>query len=624
MAEEKRFFADFPPISTEEWMAKINADLKGVPFEKKLVWKSAEGFDVHPFYRREDIKDFPSARVLPGKFPYVRSTKLDNEWLVREDIVTQTPEEANARALYILYRGVTSLRFAMQEAWMNEKTLEILLEGIDLTAIEINFNCCTTKGVQMLQALNSYCDTHGINKSQITGSVEHVPFKRELVKGKVTPDWISESAAVLEAARDFPKMRVLMVNALFFGNAGAYITQELGLALAWGVELLDTFAEQGSPMEYVAGKIGFNFAVGPNYFMEIAKFRASRWLWAQIVAAHGEEYMGDVAKIYQHATTSTWNMTRYDAYVNLLRTQTETMSAALGGVDSITVLPFDYSFAVPDDFSLRIARNQQLLLLEESHFDKVLDPGAGSYYIEILTQKIAERAWEIFLKVQEAGGFANLVQQGEIQKLINETNEKRHENVARRKESLLGTNEFPNFAERIVDNDAISAKVHRCSVDHSKEKNVEALDFRRGASDFETLRLRTDATEHQPVVFMLTIGNLAMRLARSQFAANFFGCGGFQLIDNLGFDTVEEGVNEAIEKGADIIVVCSSDDEYAQYAPEAYRLINNRCEMVVAGNPSCRQELESLGIKHFIHVKSNVLEELRLFSDIFLNKGKKE
>lgn len=615
MAEKRPFFADFPPISREEWMAKINTDLKGIPFEKKLVWRSEEGFEVWPFYRREDLADLATPHILPGQYPYVRSTKLNNEWLVREDIVASTPEKANERAHYILNRGVNSLGFALPENWISPVHLATLLKGIEPSAIELNFSCCVSQAVHLLHSLASYCQQQQIDCATLWGSVEFVPFKRELVRGKVTPDWLGDTQAVMEAGKQFPAMCVLMVNGILFSNAGAYITQELGLSMAWGAEILDSLIETGYSLEEVAKRIKFNFGIGSNYFMEIAKFRASRWLWAEIIAAHGDTYKGDVAKIHQHATTTNWNKTRYDAYVNLLRTQTETMSAALGGVDSLTVQPFDAVYTQPDDFSLRIARNQQLLLLEESHFDKVVDPGAGSYYIETLTNKIAQRALAIFQKVQEEGGFATLVQEGKIQQLVNETNAKRHENVARRKESLLGTNEFPNFSEKIVAPKEKKVHKHHCSVDHSLESDTVGLDFRRAASDFEALRLATDSETHAPKVFMLTIGNLAMRLARSQFAGNFFGCAGYSLIDNLGFETVEEGVKEALEKEADIIVLCSSDEEYAQYAPEAYDLINGQAEFVVAGNPACREELEQNGIKHFIHVRSNVLEELRHFSE---------
>jgi hypothetical protein len=309
-----------------------------------------------------------------------------------------------------------------------------------------------------------------------------------------------------------------------------------------------------------------------------------------------------------------WNMTVFDAYVNLLRTQTETMSAAIAGVDSITVLPYDSVFKTPDEFSERIARNQQLLLKEECHFDKVVDPAAGSYYVEVLTQSMADAAWKLFLEVEDKGGFAAVANTGEVQKAINESNKARKKLVATRRISLLGTNIFPNFTE--MSGDKIEKKEegtgHGCGC--SKDASIEKLDFSRGASEFETLRLATEHSGKRPKVFMLTIGNLAMRLARSQFSSNFFACAGYEIIDNLGFETVEAGVKAAREKKADIIVLCSSDDEYAVHAPEAFKLIDGKELFVVAGAPACMEELKAAGIEHFIHVKSNVLETLQMFN----------
>ena len=316
-----------------------------------------------------------------------------------------------------------------------------------------------------------------------------------------------------------------------------------------------------------------------------------------------------------HAETSTFNLTLFDAHVNLLRTQTEAMSAALAGVDSMTVVPFDKTYAVPDEFSERLARNQQLLLKEESHFDKVIDPAAGSYYIENLTVAIAKQAWELFLAVEEDGGFYASVKSGKIQAAVNESNTARHAAVAKRKEVLLGTNQFPNFNEVAAEKIQNEAAGCCCGGGHNcGEATITALDFSRGASEFEALRLATEKSGKTPKVFMLTIGNLAMRLARSQFSSNFFACAGYKVIDNLGFDTVEAGVEAAVEAGAEIVVLCSSDDEYAELAPAAYKALAGRAEFVVAGMPACMEDLKAVGIDQYVNVKSNVLETLKAFN----------
>ncbi len=432
-----------------------------------------------------------------------------------------------------------------------------------------------------------------------------------LVKGK-NSEWVEGAAAVLKAGQALPNYRVLAVNAFLFNNAGAYISQELGYALAWGNELMAKLTEAGFTADEVAKKIKFNLGISSNYFMEIAKFRAARWLWAEIVAAYNPA-CECACKMHVHAQTSEWNMTVYDAHVNLLRSQTEAMSAALAGVDSITVRPFDKIYQTPDDFSERIARNQQLLLKEECHLDKVVDPSAGSYYVEVLTNSLADVAWKLFLEVEEKGGFSVAVNAGEIQNAVNASNVVRKKAVATRREILLGSNQYPNFTE--VAADKIQEKGSCCcGGGHCGEATIPALDFSRGASEFEALRMATEKSGKTPKVFMLTIGNLAMRLARSQFSANFFACAGYKIIDNLGFDTVEAGVEAAVKAGAEIVVLCSSDDEYAELAPAAYKALAGRAEFVVAGAPACADDLKAQGIDQFVNVKSNVLETLKAFN----------
>ena len=613
MAELKeKLFSEFAPVSTEEWMAKITADLKGVPFEKKLVWKTGEGFNVNPFYRAEDIEGLKTTESLPGEFPYVRGTKKDNDWKVRQNIEVCCFKGANEKALDLLTKGVTSLGFIIKGDEVNEENIATLLEGICPASVELNFNTCNCKAEKLIGILADYFKGKGVDAEKCYGSVNYDAFKKPLVKGKENSEWVEGAAAVLKAGQALPNYRVLAVNAFLFNNAGAYISQELGYALAWGNELMAKLTEAGFTADEVAKKIKFNLGISSNYFMEIAKFRAARWLWAEIVAAY-KPACECACKMVAHAQTSEWNMTVYDAHVNLLRSQTEAMSAALAGVDSITVRPFDKIYQTPDDFSERIARNQQLLLKEECHLDKVVDPSAGSYYVEVLTNSLADVAWKLFLEVEEKGGFSVAVNAGEIQNAVNASNVARKKAVATRREILLGSNQYPNFTE--VAADKIQEKGSCCcGGGHCGEATIPALDFSRGASEFEALRMTTEKSGKTPKVFMLTIGNLAMRLARSQFSANFFGCAGYKIIDNLGFDTVEAGVEAAVKAGAEIVVLCSSDDEYAEFAPAAYKALAGRAEFVVAGAPACADDLKAQGIDQFVNVKSNVLETLIAFN----------
>ena len=613
MAEQKeKLFSEFAPVSTEDWVAKITADLKGVPFEKKLVWKTGEGFNVNPFYRLEDVEGLKTTESLPGEFPYVRGTKKDNDWKVRQNIEVCCFKAANEKALDILNKGVTSLGFVIKGDDVNKENIATLLEGICPQAVELNFNTCLCKAEELIGILAEVFQSKGADLEKCYGSVNYDPFKKPLIKGKENQNWVESAAAVLKAGAALPKYRVLAVNAFNLNNAGAFITQELGYALAWGNELLAKLTEAGFTVAEVAKNIKFNFGISSNYFMEIAKFRAARWLWAEIVKAYAPA-CDCACKMHVHAQTSEWNMTIFDAHVNLLRSQTEAMSAAIAGVDSITVRPFDKTYQTPDDFSERIARNQQLLLKEESHFDKVVDPSAGSYYVEVLTNSLADVAWKLFLDVEEKGGFAALANAGEIQKAVNASNEARHKNVATRREILLGSNQYPNFTEVAAEKIKEAASAC-CGGGHCGEATITALDFSRGASEFEALRLATEKSGKTPKVFMLTIGNLAMRLARSQFSANFFACAGYKIIDNLGFETVEAGVEAAVKAGAEVAVLCSSDDEYATFAPEAFKALAGRAEFVVAGAPACMEDLKAAGIEQFINVKSNVLETLKAFN----------
>lgn len=625
MAEKKmNLLADFPPVSTQQWMDKVTADLKGADFNKKLVWKTNEGFNVQPFYRAENIESLKTKDSAPGAFPYVRGTKPGNEWLVRQDIDVETAKEANAKALEVLYKGVNSIGFKLKKEELSPEYIATLLESIAADCVELNFCICVSKAAELATILTGYFKSKEYDVTKLHGSINFDPMNRMLLAGKeLTKEQITEKAkATVLAAAGLPFYRVVTVNAKTLNNAGAFIYQELGYALAWGNEYLSLLVDAGVDTSLAAKKIKFNFGVGGNYFMEIAKFRAARMLWAMLVDAYQPACPKDdckstengickcAAKMRIHAETTTFNKTILDANVNMLRTQTEAMSATLGGVNSLTVLGYDSIYKPTDDFSERIARNQQLLLKEECHFDKVSDPAAGSYYVETLTNEIAAQAWKLFLEVEEQGGFFEAIASGKVQQAVKATAAGRLKSVSSRREILLGTNQFPNFNEIGGEKVQIQGSAD-CGCNH---QGTEKLLPVRGASEFEALRFATEAAAKRPKAFMLTIGSLAMRLARAQFSCNFFACAGYEVVDNLGFDTVEEGVKAALDAKADIIVLCSSDDEYATLAPAAYALAKGKAEFVIAGAPACTEDLKAVGIEHFVNVKTNVLDFLKAFN----------
>ena len=611
MANKEKLFTEFQAPTTQEWLDKIEVDLKGADFQKKLVWRTNEGFNVQPFYRREDLAKLKTPDALPGEFPFVRGNKKDsNEWYVRQNIKVDDPVEANKKALDILNKGIDSIGFRFGGDMVSPSFIETLLKDIRLDIVEVSYRTCPRYAVELAEILVKYFEKQGYDKEKIVGGVGFDPIDKMLQKGKDTTPMLAQLPKLVETLKDYPNLRCVMVHSDTLNNAGAYIVQELGYALAWGNEYLQELVDAGVDVDTAAKSIKFYMGISENYFMEIAKFRAARLLWAQIVKQY-EPKCDCACKMIINASTSTYNQTLFDSYVNLLRSQTEAMSAALGGVHSMVVTPFDAPYEKATDFSERIARNQQLLIKEESHFNRIVDPSAGSYYIEHLTDALAQEAWKIFLKIEDEGGFLEAVKKGIVQDDINATNVKRHGDAAKRKEFLLGTNQFPNFTEKSEGKRAQGAAC--CCHGDGCEPTFKKLETTRLAADFEDLRIHTEETK-VPTAFMLTIGNLAMRQARAQFSCNFLACAGYKVIDNLGFKTVEEGVDAALKANADIVVICSSDDEYAEYAIPAFKYLNGRAMFVVAGAPACMDDLKAAGIENFIHVRCNVLDTLKEYN----------
>ena len=601
--KREKLFDMFSPVSPEEWRAKAEVDLKGADFEKKMVWRTDEGFNVQPLYRGVDIKDFKTIDSLPGEYPYVRGTRTNNDWQARQEIDAADVKEANAKALDVLNKGITSLGFKLHDDF----NLDVLLDGIYTDIAQVNFAVCPNKVVEFAKVLVAYLEKKG-TADKFVGSIDFNPYKATFKKGKKFEGIAEVAAELLKVVAPVKGLRVLSVNSEMLSNAGAYIYQELGYALSWGNEWMAQLTDAGFSADEVASRIKFNMGISTIYFMELAKFRAARMLWAQIVKQYNPQ-CDCVCKMVVHATTSRYSQTMFDSYVNMLRSQTQAMSAALASVDEITVTPFDAPYKKSDEFSERIARNQQLLLKEESHLDKVVDPAGGSYYIEELTMSLAQVAWKLFLETEDKGGFKAAVESYDVTNAVNASANARFDKVAKRREQLLGTNQFPNFTEV---SDGKKALTCCCACACEMEDSAPVLNNKRLASQFEDLRQATENAAHTPVVFMLTIGNLAMRLARAQFSDNFFGCAGYKLIDNNGFNTVEEGVEAAMAANADVVVLCSSDAEYPELIPGAIKALNGRAEFVLAGPET--DEFKALGVTNFINVRTNVLSTLKAFN----------
>ncbi len=619
----KNLFGEFPPVPTEAWEEKILADLKGADYAKKLIWNTGEGFDVRPYYRDADLAGLDHLHALPGEIPFTRGVKKrKNDWIVREDILTPDLTRINPIARNAVARGAGAIGLKANEV-TTHKELSDLLSGIDFTRTGIHFISAKTYPL-VLEFLIYELNHRGMKGDLLQGSVNFDPLGFLLLHGNFYIGWeyaIEEAEYLLGIVRDkLPGFRVMTVNGHYFQDSGSTLVQELAFSMGCAAEYLAALTDRGASVDDVAPCFQLSLAVGPSYFLELAKFRAARLLWSRLVETFGAK-REESYRLFIHATTATWNKSVFDPYVNMLRTTTESMSAALGNADSITVTPFDQPYHTPDEFSRRIARNQQLVLKEESYLDKIVDPGAGSYYIETLTGAIAHHAWEAFRKVEEQGGMLACIKSGYIQDEVEKSRKKKEEDIAARRLILLGTNQFPNPTEAIPDVIESAGPAEKVT-----EPLFKPMVPFRVAAAFEEIRLATEQHvrngHKRPAVFLLTMGNLAMLRARAGFATNFFGCAGYEIIDNPGFASVDEGVGAALASGAGIVVLCSSDEEYPEIVPAAARKIKDgkaSVKVVVAGFPKDHVEsFRSAGVDEFIHVRSNLLETLRKFQSELL------
>lgn len=606
--KSEKLFTEFPPVPTEKWEEVITADLKGADYERKLVWKTGEGFNVRPYYRAENLEGIKFLGSQAGEFPYVRGTHAHNRWRVHQTVSVVCPKEANAEALKILNAGVDSLGFCIASADFSAADLDTLLKDICIEAVEITF--CGEKTAHVAELVLAKVEKEGIAKEDVRIAFCIDPLVKGLSsKGDFcSPNGekcIARIVELIHKTKEYKHVRIVTVAGQTFGNSGSTIVEELAFTLSAGHDYLVRLMDAGLDVDQAARKLRFSFSVSSNYFMEIAKFRAARMLWANIVKGYGPA-KNCACKMHIHAETSRWNQTVYDPYVNMLRGTTEAMSATIAGVHSLEVTPFDTSFENPTEFSKRIARNVELLLKNESHFDQVVDPAGGSYYVENLTQSIAAEAWKLFLEIEQKGGYTEAYKAGLIVERIKASAAAKDKNIATRRQTLLGANQYPNFTE-VAGKEIAAESVTR------KQAEGNVLVPYRGAMAFEEMRLQVDRSGKEPKAFMLTCGNLGMARARSQFSCNFFACAGIKVIDNTYFKSIEEGAKAALESKAQIVVVCASDDDYAEAAPKVKELLGGKAILVVAGAPACAPELEAQGITNFINVKSNVLETLKFY-----------
>ncbi len=574
---------EFPPVSTAAWEAAIARDLKGAGYEERLIWRTEEGLAVKPYYRAEDLKGLACVDAAAGEFPYRRGARASGDWRVREEIDTVDLEAANRTARDAVAAGGEEIAFSGVLA-ENANDLELLLENLD--EVPVHFARADERLIRLL-----------------TAWLGQRPNAATISTGCDALASLEFAAETLDAA---PAGFVpFTIHGESLEEAGATAVEEVGFTLAAGVDFMAAMEVRGIKADRAAAALDFGFAVGSNYFFQIAKLRAFRMVWAHAVESFGGSREAGRARIA--ARTSRWNKTVYDPHVNILRGTTEAMSAVLGGADSVTVAPFDACYKQPDEASRRLARNTQLLLKHEAWLGRVADVGGGSYYVEALTDLLAGEGWKIMQEIEARGGYRKAKAEGVIAQALEQSMVAREKAVASRRRVLTGTNQYANPAERVLD------RIDR-------ERMNAGL---RGARMYEELRLRTErhaaAGGKTPRVLLAEIGDARIRAARANFAANFFACAGFGVARKRFRNAAEIGAAEG-----DLIVLCSADQEYAALAAELMprlKALGRTTPVIVAGNPEGAEQLKAVGIAEFVHMRSNPVEVLTKWQERLGIKG---
>jgi methylmalonyl-CoA mutase len=597
-------FAGFAPITREQWKAKAVEDLKGADYDKKLVWKTDDGFSIQPFYTPEDLSE---NKVL--KAQDLSLSEDTRQWVNYTQIPVADAAEANQMATEMVSFGATGILFQVDAP--EALDFAALLQQLDPQTTQLSF-ATAQPSPALVQGYFAYLAQQKIELSQIRGFYSADVLETWITTG-AEPGFDTLAAVVL-ASESAPNFKTLVVQSHAFLNAGASTTQELAFTLNKLTDLIDRLTAKGLTVQQLANNLLLHLGIGGDYFFEIAKLRAARILLRDILRLYGV-----TAPVAILSSNSIWSKSFYDANVNMLRNTTEAMSALLGGCDALLTYPHDYSYGQPSSFSRRIALNISNLLKEESYFDKVVDPAGGSYYLETLTGQIAEQTLNLFKEVEAAGGFIQAFSNGSIQQKIEAVKQKKEKEIALRRRVYVGTNKYPNLDEKAV---APAGK-------NESKGNVPLLVPQRATQLFEELRSRTLSQYEQtgvlPKVYLACFGNLASRKARAGFASEFFGTAGFNILGEFFFPDVQTGATESANSDADIVVMCSSDADYETSAVsfiETFKSINKDKLLVLAGYPEALvADLQNAGVDSFIHIKSNAVEMLTDFQNRLFSKG---
>lgn len=606
----QRLFDEFDPASSDQWAGRISEELgKSVDDLTRVI---GDGILVPPFYHPDKFLEKIQTDQLPGKNPFLRGPRASGSfWKIYEEVPVVNADETDRLAQQAIHHGAGGIVYEFPENWNDFPDINLTFKPDPFPVADIILRdslhprVCWTK---LRQALSNVKE----NPENITGGLAYDPLGFLLKHGDFptamndTFSWGKE--IIMESRETFPAFRTLSVSGYLYREAGATIAHELAFSLAQGKEFLDIFTNLGIPGKVLLDTLSFELASGPDFFSEIAKLRTFRVLWNAIASKYIPSN-DEPPPAHINVRTAFWNMTEFDPHVNMLRATTESMSAIIGGVDSLSVKGFDEVYGNASSFARRIALNTQLILRYEAYFDKVADPAAGSYYVEHLSEELGRKAWNLFLEMEKKGGFLKASEDGFIQQLTENERKKKISDLRQGSQVLIGTTSYPLRDEPLPD---AALKVPDKSGEIPGKLRVKPLIPERMAVPFETLRKKVLESGKIPSVFILGFGKPADRIPRETFAANFMGLAGFKILDGFHFKDLSEGVEKIKELAPQIVVICSHEKHIEDVATRISTQLPEEMVKVLAGSPGEKeQDFREKGIKFFIHRKSDRFEVLQ-------------
>ena len=586
---EDRPLADlFEPVTRARWQGLVEGVLKGADFEKRLVSKTADGLRIEPLYDPAE----PAVQPVRAPGPWRVAQRVDHPDAGTASRQALADLEGGADALTLVFSSATSARGYGLTA-TSVDALDTVLDGVMLPLIALRLDA----GGQALEAaelIKGLAAKRGDDLSALDIDLGIDPIGRLAATGSLGAVWTDIVPKLGATLRDFDAAgftgRALLADGRPYHEGGAGEVDELAAVLATAVAYLRGLEAEGHDLDRARGAIGVLLAADADEFLGIAKFRAMRRLWARVEQACGL----DPKPLRIHAESAWRMMTRRDPFVNILRTAMAATAAGLGGADSVALLPYTQALGLPDAFARRVARNSQIVLLEESGLARVSDPAAGAGGLEALTAALTEKAWDAFQTIEREGGIVASLSVGKLQRRIEAVREARARNVATRREALTGATEFPFLAEKPVAvlDLAPAAPPEASNFGPGAAVACDALPAQRLAEPFEALRDASDAvlagSGRRPAVFLANLGPVAAFNTRATFAANAFAAGGIEALGNEGFADEASLANAFKASGTALACICSSDAIYAERAVAAARALKEAGAgtIYLAGKPA--------------------------------------